>query len=77
MLILALSLSLQAVVRACWKLVIRIRCVGSGHTWAPYQEDENSLLMYMKDLKRENGDPIILLKVISMTFYLELLMEVT
>ena len=49
--------------RACRRLAIRIRCVGSGHTWAPYLADENSLLMFMKDLKREDGDQIMLLKV--------------
>ena len=49
--------------RACRKLGVRIRCVGSGHTWAPYFGDEGTMLMYMRDLKREDGDQIILLEV--------------
>ena len=64
-------------VRPCRKLAIRIRCVGLGHTWAPYLADENSLLMFMKDLKREDGDQIILLKVNSMTFFLKIFEDIS
>ena len=53
----------QAVIRACRKLATRIRCIGSAHSWAPSLADGDSLLMYMKGLKREHGDQIILLEV--------------
>ena len=53
----------QAVVRACRKGAVRIRCIGSAHSWAPYLAEEDSLLMYMKDLRREHGEQIILLEV--------------
>ena len=54
---------IQAVVKGCRELAIRIRAAGATHSWSPLFSDEGQLVMFTKDLKRHDGPQIELLQV--------------
>lgn len=52
-------------IRAAKKLQLRIRCVGSSHSWSPLFSDEGHICMYMGGLQPDNGHPKIKLNLVS------------
>ena len=53
----------KAVVKAAKGLGLRVRAVGSGHSWSPLFADEGHVSMYMTGLKRPDGPRMELIQV--------------
>ena len=50
-------------VKAAKGLGLRVRAVGSGHSWSPLFADEGHVIMYMTGLKRPDGPRMELIQV--------------
>ncbi len=61
--LLYISFCLQAVVKACKKHCVRVRCAGRTHSWGPMYSDEGQMVMKMHNLKRHDGDQCLLIQV--------------
>ena len=61
---------LQLIVRAAKELQLRVRCVGSSHSWSPLFTDNGHICMYMGDLKPENDQPKIKLNKVTEFIFL-------
>ncbi|XP_071128649.1 L-gulonolactone oxidase-like [Mytilus edulis] len=47
---------IQKLVLAASEEGLRVRCAGTGHSWAPIFADSNQLLIYVKDMKSDYKD---------------------
>ena len=54
----------QAVVRAARTLGLRVRVAGSTHSWSPIFSDKGQVVVYVKQLERQDGPRIQLEKAV-------------
>lgn len=68
---------LRRLIKAASDEKLRVRCAGTGHSWAPIFSDRNNLLIYMENIRSEyKGCSGIRISPVSFFYHLQYVLNV-